>query len=225
MSYLIHINWRYRIRARRLARRYPIPLKRGFLEPMNGLDFAIVVMLAIGAIYGLSHGAVRMLTSVVALLGGIYFASLYYPGAGRIIETQFGASPVTASLIGYIVLFAALFFVIEMIGHSAIKTLHMVHLNWADRLVGSLLGATVAAIATGFVVMLMAIVLPADAEVLHNSQLAPRLLIYNQELVRFIPDNVKQAYETKRAQIIRSWIEKETRLTDPAASPQASPTK
>jgi len=74
--------------------------------------------------------------------------------------------------------------------------------------------------------MLMAIVLPSDAEVLHNSQLAPRLLIYNQELVRFIPEDVKQAYETKRAQIIRSWIEKETRLTDPTvASPQASPTK
>ncbi|HXN86235.1 MAG TPA: CvpA family protein [Candidatus Binataceae bacterium] len=193
---------------------------------MNGLDFAIVVLLAIGAIYGLSHGAIRMLTSVVALLGGVYFASLYYPGAGRLIETQFGANSVTASLVGYIVLFAAVFFVIELIGNSLVKTLTVVHLNWADRLIGSLLGATIAAIITGFVVMLMAIVLPSDAEVLHNSQLAPRLLIYNQELVRFIPDDVKEAYETKRAQIIRSWIEKETRLTDSTvASPEASPTK
>ncbi len=192
---------------------------------MNGLDFAIVIALSVGAIYGLSHGAIRMLTSVVALFGGIYFASIYYPSAGRIIEQQFGTSPVAASLIGYIVLFAALFFVIEIIGTMLMRMLHVVHLSWADRLVGAALGATVTAIGAGFIVTLMAIVLPSDAQILRDSRLAPRLLLYNQELVRFIPDDVKQAYETKRAEIIRSWVEKETRLTEPVASPQASPSK
>jgi membrane protein required for colicin V production len=192
---------------------------------MNGLDFAIVIALSVGAIYGLSHGAIRMLTSVVALFGGIYFASIYYPSAGGLIEKQFETSPTEASLIGYVVLFAALFFVIEIVGTMLMKMLHVVHLSWADRLVGSALGASVAAIGTGFVVMLMAIVLPSDAQILRDSQLAPRLLIYNQELVRFIPEDVKQAYETKRAEIIRSWIEKETRLTQPAASPHATPSK
>jgi hypothetical protein len=37
---------------------------------------------------------------------------------------------------------------------------------------------------------------------------------------------VKQAYEEKRGEIIRGWVDKETRLADaPAASPQASPSK
>ena len=192
---------------------------------MNGLDFAIVIALSVGAIYGLSHGAIRMLTSVVALFGGIYFASLYYPNAGRLIEQQFGVSPTEASLIGYIALFAALFFVIEIVGTMLMRMLHVVHLSWADRLIGAALGATVVAVGAGFLVMLMAIVLPSDAQILRDSKLAPRLLLYNQELVRFIPDDVKQAYETKRAEIIRSWIEKETRLTEPVASPQASPSK
>jgi membrane protein required for colicin V production len=193
---------------------------------MNGLDFAIVVALSIGAIYGLSHGAMRMLTSVVALFGGIYFASVYYPKVGSLIERQFGTSPMAASLIGYVVLFAALFFVIEMLGGMLMRMLLVVHLNWADRLIGAALGATIVAVATGFLVMLMAIVLPSDAQILRDSRLAPRLLLYNQELVRFIPDDVKQAYETKRAEIIRSWIEKETRLTEPpVASPHASPSK
>jgi membrane protein required for colicin V production len=193
---------------------------------MNGLDFAIVIALSVGAIYGLSHGAIRMLTSVVALFGGIYFASIYYPGAGSLIERQFGTNPTEASLIGYIVLFAALFFVIEIIGTMLTRMLHIVHLSWADRLIGAAMGATVVAISAGFIVTLMAVVLPADAQILRDSRLAPRLLLYNQELVRFIPDNVKQAYETKRAEIIRSWIEKETRLTEqPVASPQASPSK
>jgi uncharacterized membrane protein required for colicin V production len=98
-------------------------------------------------------------------------------------------------------------------------------MSWVDRLVGAAIGATVVAIGAGFVVMMMAIVLPADAQVLNQSRLAPRLLMYNQELVNFIPEDVKQAYETKRAEIIRSWVEKETRLTEPVASPQASPSK
>src|SRR5579872_810078 len=191
---------------------------------MNGLDFAIVIALSVGAIYGLSHGAIRMLTSVVALVGGVYFASVYYPNASRVIEKQFGASPVAASLIGYLVLFGALFFVIEAVGGMLMRTLLVIHLSWIDRLVGSAVGATIMAIVTGIIVMLMAVVLPADAAIIRDSSLAPRLLLYNQELVRYIPEDVKQAYETKRAEIIRSWIEKETRLTEsPVASPQASP--
>ncbi len=91
-------------------------------------------------------------------------------------------------------------------------------------MIGAAVGATIMAVATGLVVMFMAVVLPADAAIIRDSSLAPRLLLYNQELVRYIPDDVKQAYETKRAEIIRGWIEKETRLTEsPVASPQASP--
>jgi uncharacterized membrane protein required for colicin V production len=142
------------------------------------------------------------------------------------VERQFGASPVTASLIGYLVLFGALFFVIEIIGSMLTRTLLVIHLSWFDRLIGAAVGATIMAVATGLVVMLMAVVLPADAAIIRDSSLAPRLLLYNHELVRYIPDDVKAAYETKRAEIIRSWIEKETRLTEPpVASPDASPSK
>jgi len=194
---------------------------------MNGLDFAIVIALSIGAIYGLSHGAIRMFTSALALFGGIYFASIYYPNAAALIAKQFGTSPVVASVIGYLVLFAALFFVIEMVGATLMRTLMVVHLGWIDRLAGAALGASVAAVVAGMLVTLMAVVLPSGAQILRDSQLAPRLLLYNQQLVRFIPDDVKQAYEEKRAEIIRAWIEKETRLagSSPAASPQVTPSK
>ncbi|HLX38272.1 MAG TPA: CvpA family protein [Candidatus Binataceae bacterium] len=193
---------------------------------MNGLDFAIVIALSVGAIYGLSHGAIRMLTSVVALVGGVYFASVYYPAAANLVQKNFGTSPVAASLIGYLIIFGALFFVIEAVGNILMRMLLVVHLSWFDRLVGSAVGATVMAVIAGIIVMLMAVVLPADAEIIRNSQLAPRLLLYNHELVNYIPDDVKQAYENKRAEIIRSWIEKETRLTEPSvASPSPSPSK
>ena len=182
---------------------------------MNGLDFAIVIALSVGAIYGLSHGAIRMLTSVVALVAGVYFASVYYPAAANMIQKDFGTSAVAASLVGYLIIFGALFFVIETVGNILMRMLLVIHLSWFDRLVGAAVGATV-----------MAVVMPADAAIIRNSQLAPRLLLYNHELVNYIPDDVKQAYENKRAEIIRAWIEKETRLTEPSvASPSPSPSK
>ena len=116
---------------------------------MNGLDVAIVIALSVGAIYGLTHGAIRMLTSVVALAGGIYFASIYYPGADNSSKNNSALVRLTASLIGYLVLFGALFFVIEMVGSMLMRMLLVVHLSWADRLVGAAVGATIMAVATG----------------------------------------------------------------------------
>ena len=52
------------------------------MKGMNGLDYVAVALLAIGAIYGLQRGALRMVTSAVSLVAAIYFASLYYARAG-----------------------------------------------------------------------------------------------------------------------------------------------
>jgi len=49
---------------------------------MNGLDFAIVIALSVGALYGLSHGAIRTFTSAVALFGGLSLSHLYHPMFG-----------------------------------------------------------------------------------------------------------------------------------------------
>ena len=37
------------------------------MNGLHGLDYAAIALFAIGAIYGLQRGALRMLTSVVAL--------------------------------------------------------------------------------------------------------------------------------------------------------------
>jgi uncharacterized membrane protein required for colicin V production len=52
------------------------------MNGLNGLDYAAIVLFVIGAIYGLQRGALRMVTSVVALAAAIYCASFYYNRAG-----------------------------------------------------------------------------------------------------------------------------------------------
>lgn len=192
---------------------------------MNGLDYAIIILISIGAIRGLSQGALRMITSIVSLVGGLYVASNYYHQAAALVQQRFGASPTLAAVIGFLALFALAFIVIEIIGGSVMRAVHIVHLGWADRLAGAALGGALAAVVMGLLVMMMTAVLPGDSEVLRGSQLAPKLMVYNQALVNYIPDNVKVAYFEKRALLVRYWMESEARLAEQAASPHASPSR
>ncbi len=70
----------------------------------------------IGAIYGLQRGALRMVTSVVALAAAIYCASFYYNRAGAFAETQLRSSHAVGAVIGFVAVFALIFAAVEIIG-------------------------------------------------------------------------------------------------------------
>jgi uncharacterized membrane protein required for colicin V production len=173
---------------------------------MNQLDYAIIILNAMGAVYGLRQGGIRMLTSVVSLAAALYFASMHYLGAGTLAERELGIAPTAGSVAGYIVVFVVVFAAVQIIGSAAINLLHMVHMGSLDRIVGAVIGAGVANVIGGLAVMLLAAVLPANAELLKESQVAPRLLAYNEVLLSYIPESAKQAYEENRDDLMRSWI-------------------
>ncbi len=76
------------------------------MNGLNGFDYFGIALFAVGAIYGLQRGAVRMVTSVVSLAAAVYFASIYYNKAGAFAESQFGSSHTVGALIGYVAVFA-----------------------------------------------------------------------------------------------------------------------
>src|SRR5580658_7420709 len=153
------------------------------MNGLNGFDYAAIVLFAIGAIYGLQKGALRMVTSVVALAAAIYCASFYYDKAGAFAETQLGSSHTVGAVIGFVAVFALIFTAVELIGSFSIRLTQVVHLSPLDRLAGGLLGAGVAGVVAGLAVMFLAAVLPPDAAILRDSQLVPMLLAYNEMLV------------------------------------------
>ena len=189
---------------------------------MNGLDYCAVALFGIGAIYGLQKGALRMVTSVVSLGAAVYFASLYYTKAGAFAESQMGSSHTVASVIGYVAVFALIFTAVEMIGSAAIRLMHIVHMSTIDRLAGGLLGAGIAAVFAGLAVMLLAAVMPPNAELLRNSQLVPMLLAYNEMLVGYIPGEAKVSYERNRDDLMKYWVRNATKGASDAPSPVAT---
>jgi len=193
------------------------------MNGLNGLDYAGIVLLAVGAIYGLQRGALRMVTSVVALAAAVYFASLYYTKAGSFAQTQLGSSHAVGAVVGYVAIFALIFTAVEIVGSSAIRLMQIAHLSPLDRLAGGLLGAGIAAVFAGLAVMLLAAVLLPDAAILRNSQLVPMLLAYNEMLVGYIPADARLAYERNRDDLMKYWVQNAMKGANSAPSPVASP--
>ena len=193
------------------------------LNGLNGFDYAAIALFAIGAIYGLQRGALRMLTSVVALAAAIYCAAFYYNKAGAFAETQLGSSHTVGAIIGFVAVFALIFAAVEIIGSFAIRLTQVVHLSPLDRLAGGLLGAGVAGVFAGLAVMLMAAVMPPDAALLRDSKMVPMLLAYNEMLVGYIPGDAKLEYERNRDDLMRYWVQNAVKVANHEASPAASP--
>jgi membrane protein required for colicin V production len=193
------------------------------MNGLNGLDYVAIALMALGAIYGLRHGALRMVTSAVSLGAAIYFASFYYTKAGNFAEMQFGVSPDVGAVVGYVAVFAVIFAAVELIGSTAIRLVHVVHLNPLNRLIGGLLGAGIAAVLAGLAVMVLAAVMPRDTTLLRNSRLVPMLLAYNEMLVGYIPGDARIAYERNRDDLMKYWVQNAVKGASYAASPAASP--
>jgi membrane protein required for colicin V production len=185
---------------------------------MNGLDVAIVVVSALGVVWGLSRGLLRMVTSIVALGGALYFASVYYPQAREIALKYLGVNATIAAVIGYAIVFLLVFGVIETSGTILVRLVRTVHLGWIDRLAGGVAGGAVSIAVAGLALMLVTTILPTDAQLLKQSELTPHVLTYTDALMRYIPPEVRDIYDRKRRELTRYWLREAWRENPPAAT-------
>ncbi len=190
-------------------------------EAMNQLDYAIVAIAALGAIYGLARGALRMATSTAALIAGIYIASIYYSRVAGFAEQELALKPTTAAAIGYVVVFVAVFAAIAVAGGTFARLLHIARLGWIDRLCGAALGVAAAGAVAGLMLMTLTAILPAGAPLLGRSELAPRVLRYTESLIAYIPAEFKETYQSKRAELARLWFESGAPTPTESPSPGA----
>ena len=188
--------------APELADTLESPLMAG---AMNWLDYALLVIIGLSVVHGLSNGALRMLTSLLSFGLGIYGASVWHHQAGALAQAHLGTSPLTSEIIGYAAIFVLIFVAVESVGQRLIALVAATRLNLLDRLAGAGLGAVLGAILAGLNIMLLTALLPSNYPLLLNSQLAPKILSYDRELIEYIPPQVKQIYQDKRDQLSRYW--------------------
>jgi len=187
------------------------------LAGFNGLDYAILAIIALVALHGLTRGALRMATSILSLVLGVYTASIYYGQAAALAQRYLATSPAVSAIIGYAVVFLAVFLLVEMAGSRIIQLIRVIRLNWLDRLCGGIAGAIIGAVLAGLVVVAMTAALPMESPILTHSKLAPEVLGYDKQLLGFMPLQVERMYDEKRAELFRDWAA--ARTENPAPSP------
>jgi membrane protein required for colicin V production len=172
---------------------------------MNWLDYVLLIIIGFSVVHGLSHGALRMLTSLLSFALGIYGAWVWHGQAATLAQSHLGTSPLTSEIIGYAAVFVLIFMAVQSLGQRIITLTEVAPLNLLDRLAGAGLGAVLGAIFAGLNIVLLTALLPSNYPLLQNSQLAPKILSYDRELMKYIPPQVKQIYQDKRDQLTRYW--------------------
>ena len=185
---------------------------------MNWLDYALIIIVGLSVVHGLSHGALRMLTSILSFALGIYGASMWHAHAGALAQSHLGTSPVTSDIIGYVTIFLLLFAAVEIGGQRIIALAQFVHLNLLDRLAGAVFGAMLGAIFAGLNIILLTMLLPPNYPLLQNSELAPKILSTDQSLLGFVPSQMRQVYQDKCDQLARFWNARRNSPATPADS-------
>src|SRR5579863_8922092 len=173
---------------------------------MNGLDIAIIVIIGIGALGGLTRGVLRMATSILSLVLGIYAASVYYGRLAALAHKYLSTSPTMSTVIGYAAVFVIVLLAVEYAGATVVRLAQIIHLSWIDRLFGAVLGAAIGALIAGLVVIAMTAVMPPNPALLRDSRFATQVLGYNQVLMDYVPAQVKASYQEKRAELYRQWV-------------------
>src|ERR1700691_2144628 len=175
---------------------------------MNGLDYAIIAIVGLSALHGLTRGALRMSTSILSRGLGIFAASLYYGRAAALAERYLKTSPTMSAVIGYVAVFVIVFIAVEYVGGRVVTLVKIIHLSAIDRLAGAAFGAVIGLVLAGLMVVAITAVMPATPPLLRDSKLAPRVLQYNQVLLAYVPPQVKISYEEKRTEMMQYWQSK-----------------
>ncbi len=193
---------------------------------MSFLDYAIVALIGLAALYGIARGVLRMAASLLALVVGIFLAQLYHAGVTSRLESWFALGPGAASIAGYALVFALAAVAVAVAGRLLFRFSRAVGLGWADRLCGMVLAGAAAAWLAGIGLGGIALVLGPDYPVIRESKLAGPLEAYNRRLLSFVPAPVKATVES-RGGAMADYLSRQKPFPAGSAEPgrQGSPEK
>ena len=108
---------------------------------MNKLDLILLVPIGIGFIFGLFKGLIKEITSLAAIVLGIYGARLLAPFISSILVSWFHFSEKIAMPMSYLVLFVGIAIVLLMVAKSLEKVFESMSLGGLNKFFGGIFGA------------------------------------------------------------------------------------
>ncbi|MDP4239344.1 MAG: CvpA family protein [Bacteroidota bacterium] len=108
---------------------------------MHTLDLALLVPITLGFVFGLFKGLIKELTSLAAILLGIYGAKLFAPFISNFLIHKLNFSVKTALPLAYFFLFVAIAFGLLLVAKMLDKIFDSMSLGGINKLLGGVFGA------------------------------------------------------------------------------------
>ncbi len=107
---------------------------------MNSLDLLLLIPITLGFIFGLFKGLIKELTSLVAILLGIYGAKLFAPLVSKVLINKFDFSPTIAHPIAYVILFIGIGIGLLLLANVLDKIFGSLSLGGLNKILGGIFG-------------------------------------------------------------------------------------
>jgi membrane protein required for colicin V production len=167
------------------------------------MDFVFAVVILVSTGFALMKGLAREVISLVALIGGLLLAALYY----QVIAGWFAGltrTQAVADLIGFLVIFLSCLLIGAVSAFLVNRFIKMTALEWIDRLMGGIFGF-LRGWAVASVIALALIAFPVRQDALTQSVLAPFLLAGAHAAVWIVPQDLKQKFYAEYQKIVQTW--------------------
>lgn len=107
---------------------------------MNKLDFFFLIPIALGFSFGLYKGLIKELSSLAAIILGIYGAKLLAPSISNTLIKSLDFSPKTAIPIAYLLLFIVIAVGLHLLAKFLDKIFDSISLSGINKLLGGIFG-------------------------------------------------------------------------------------
>ncbi len=155
---------------------------------MSPLDAVVLIILAAFIIRGIWVGFIRQVASLVALVLGFLVAGHYY-GESLPFLTSFIHNKQLGFLVTYALIFCLVFIITIFIGLGCKKVAQLILLDWFDKTMGGILGATKGFFLACITFMVLAIFISGSSPIFTKSILYPYLQKTSSLLLAVVKDD------------------------------------
>jgi membrane protein required for colicin V production len=180
---------------------------------MNGLDIAILCVIALFGTAGLFAGLLRFFFPAASIVAGFVLAFWLNEPLAVILKRWIAAENVARLAAFFIVYFSFLIFAVLLMVLLR-KVLEATRLKWLDRLVGLVFGAAVGFVLCGLGVLALTATMPEKSPVLANSIFAPVLSRAFEKGEHLLPKAQRERFQ-QRLEGLRKFWENEKRELAP----------
>lgn len=182
---------------------------------MHWLDIAILAVLTVSALVGISRGLINQVFSMLALVVGLAAGLLFYDTLGHALRARGVIDNESMSnVIAFVLLVVVFYVLIQMLGWLTSKLIGTLRLGLLNRLAGGALGVVFGAITITLLVSSLSFFLPEDDPVFKDSILLPYLDEGAEIVKAALPEDFGESLERAKKLVREEGFEAAMRIKD-----------